>query len=57
MKYTIKVLGASSSKADANLYLDGEKVGEVVIKREAGSDIRLYHLLGEQFVLEERVWE
>ena len=43
----LKILGASADKADANLYLDGEKIGEAVIRREPGEKFDLFNLLGE----------
>jgi hypothetical protein len=49
--FAIKVLGASSEKADANLYVDGDKVAEVIIRRETGAPINLIELLGERFEL------
>lgn len=51
---SIKVLGASSDKADANLYIDGEKAGEVTIRREANTAVNLIELLGESFNLIKR---
>ena len=45
----IKILGASASKAHANLYLNGKKIGEVIIQRESTSQFDLYQLLGSTF--------